>query len=132
MNTSEVTREETRASESSQPTLPVYRPRTNLYETAEGYRVECALPGVGEQDVDVRLEDARLVLRAQARLVEPESASGLQLVRCEFEPARYETSFRLGEDVDPTTIRATLKHGLLRLDVKRRAKVEHKIPIQNG
>jgi HSP20 family protein len=129
MNTTQVQKSENRASESA---LPVYRPRTNLYETAEGYRVECALPGVGEDDVDVRVEDERLTLRATARLGTPESANGWQLVRCEFEPARYETSFRLGEDVDPATIRATLKHGLLRLDVQRRAKVEHKIPIQHG
>lgn len=130
MNTNVVSASnEVRANETN---LPVYRPRTNLYETTDGYRVECALPGVGEQDADVRLEGDRLVLRAAAKLIEPDGAHNLQLVRCEFEPARYETSFRLGEDVDPATIRATLKHGLLRIDVKRRAKVEHRIPIQQG
>jgi HSP20 family protein len=128
MNTTQATNHET----TTERALPLRRPRTNLYETSDGYRVECALPGVGEQDVDVRLEGNLLSLSAQSRVAEPEGTSGLALVRAEFEPARFETSFRLGEDVDPASVRASLKHGLLRIDVRRRASVEQKIPIQQG
>lgn len=111
--------------------LPRVRPLTNLIETSEGYRLEFLLPGVAEKDVDVRLEGDVLTLRATPSIEEP-AGNEWRLVRNEFEPARFEHSFRLGRGLDPASIRAQLRHGLLRIDVRRATTVEQRIPVKQG
>ena len=114
--------------------LPTIRPRTNLSETPDGFLLECALPGVDEKDVQVELEGSVLTLRAESRLAEAspnaDGAAELRCVRAEFFPALYARSFRLGEGLDPASVRASLKHGLLRIDVRRLAPVQRRIEIK--
>ncbi len=108
--------------------LPSVRPLTNVIETKDGYRLEFLLPGVAEKDVDVRLEGEVLTLRAVPTV--EEVTDGWRLVRGEFELARFEHSFRLGRGMDPDSIRAELRNGLLRIELKRVAPVEQRIPVR--
>lgn len=111
-------------------TLSELRPRTNLSETPEGYLLECALPGVAEKDVQVELEGNVLSLRAEGRI--PEAAGDMRVVRAELAPAVYARSFRLGEGLDPASVKASLKHGLLRIEVRRATPVQRRIDVQAG
>lgn len=119
-----------RTNDAGVPVLPELRPRTNLSETADGYLLECALPGVAEKDVQVELEGSVLRLRAEAKLAEP--ANDMRVVRAELQPAVYARTFRLGEGLDPASVRASLKHGLLRIEVRRATPVQRRIDVQAG
>lgn len=134
MNTCNTTSGDPRANATvaKETALPTVRPLTNLIETKEGFRLEFLLPGVAEKDVDVRVEGDLLVLRAMPSVEEPVdgAAEGWRLVRGEFELARFEHGFRLGRGVDPASIRAELKGGLLRIELKRMAPVEQRIPVR--
>jgi HSP20 family protein len=107
---------------------PVLRPRTNRVETASGYTLEIALPGVEEQDLEIQLENDVLTVGADVRFEEPE---GLRLVHAEFAPARYMRRFQLGSGLDPESVRAQFRNGLLRIDVRRRAPVEKRIQVNH-
>ena len=45
-----------------------YTPRVDIYESAEEVVLQCDMPGVKPQDVDVRLEKGELVIRGDGDL----------------------------------------------------------------
>lgn len=104
-------------------------PRTDVYSGDESCVLVCELPGVAEADVEVKLDGTVLHVSARTSWSEP---GELRLVHGEFEPARYERRFRLGEHLDRDSIRATLRDGLLRIDVKARAESARKIEVESA
>ncbi|HIE10990.1 MAG TPA: Hsp20/alpha crystallin family protein, partial [Kiritimatiellae bacterium] len=72
--------------------LPVYVPAADVYEAPDRYVISVDLPGVGESDLELNLEEG--VLRIAAVRPELQEAQGRSLIQ-EWEPCRYERSFRL-------------------------------------
>ena len=104
-------------------------PRTDVYASDETCVLVCELPGVAEADVEVKLDGAVLHVSARTSWNAPE---GARLVHGEFEPVQYERRFRLGEHLDRDSIRATLRDGLLRIDVRARTEAARKIEIRGA
>lgn len=103
-------------------------PRTDVFAGDEGAVLVCELPGVAESDVDVQLDGDVLHVSARAGWAAPEN---LRLVHGEFEPVRYERRFRLGDHLDRESVRATLRDGLLRIDVAPRANPARRIEVRS-
>ncbi len=102
-------------------------PPTDIHETDLAMILEADLPGVGDGDVEVRLEDSVLSLRAQARSTIPGEARRLYE---EAGPREFVRSFILGDDVDMGRISAELKDGVLRLTLPRADRGRRRIEIQ--
>jgi HSP20 family molecular chaperone IbpA len=104
-------------------TQPVFVPPTDIYETEDAVVLVADMPGVGEKDVDVQLEQGVLTIRGH---VTPEDHEGFQPAYGEYRVGDYERSFTLSDEVDPEGIDATLKNGVLRLDLRKKEEVKPK------
>lgn len=101
-------REETRSQER------YVTPPVDIYETAEGLIVKADLPGVGKENLDVRVENNLLTIRGKSANVTP----GEPIYR-EYELVNFFRQFELNEKVDQARISADLKHGVLTLQLPK-------------
>jgi HSP20 family molecular chaperone IbpA len=105
-------------------------PRADVYETEENVFVVVDMPGVGEDSIDITLENNILTINGNSTLDTPE---GYSLAFAEYEPGDYERSFRLTDRINREGIQATYKDGVLRLVLPKaeEAKVR-KISVTTG
>ncbi|MFQ5731952.1 MAG: Hsp20/alpha crystallin family protein [Planctomycetaceae bacterium] len=92
------------------------RPAVDVVKSAEAFTLSADLPGVGESDVDVTVEENVLRIRASAAAPQFEDASPLL---SEYDACDYERRFTISDDVDRDHIDATLKDGVLTLTLPR-------------
>jgi HSP20 family protein len=107
----------------------VLTPRCDIFESDGVVHVVAEMPGVDESAVDVSVERNVLTIRGRFDAVAPE---GLRPLWREFDGGVYQRSFELTSGVDANAIRASMKHGLLRLDVPKHRPALRKIPVHVG
>lgn len=99
----------------------------DIYEDASGLVIEAALAGVDPGQVEVTLEQQRLVLSAPG----PAAAEGQRYLHSEIFHGNLRRVFNLPEEIDPERAQATCNNGLLRLVLPRRAPERKLIPINH-
>ena len=91
-------------------------PLIDIHEAPEGLILEADLPGAGEEDVVIQVEDNVLSLRARVTAPVPEGARTLhEEYRCD----EYQRSFILSDEVERGRITAELRNGVLRLTLPK-------------
>lgn len=95
----------------------VWVPAVDVKSTSKRYTVEAELPGMTRNDVDVRVEDDRLVLSAE-REEETEKESESYLRKERFARS-YTRTFRLPSDVNRAKIEAEFSDGVLTVTLPR-------------
>lgn len=101
----------------------IYRPLTDIMETADGVTLMLEMPGVAASDVDVTLEKRVLTIRGKVHPTAPET---LQLAYAEYGEGDFERSFTLSDDFDPDKIDASVVNGVLTLKLPRAAEAQPK------
>lgn len=91
-------------------------PRADIYETDDQIVVVVDVPGASENSIDITLEKNVLTINAY---VEPEDREGYALSLAEYEVGDYQRSFRLSDEVDRENIEASIKDGVLRLELAK-------------
>lgn len=107
---------------------PVYTPNARILEDSGKLVLLVDLPGVGEPELELSLDANVLTLRARMNLAAP---ADQEPAWSEFRPGRFEREFRLGEELDPASIQAVLKNGVLRIELARR-ETTRRIPVSAG
>jgi len=92
--------------------------RTHLSTDEDGWTLTADLPGVGANEVAVKVEHDVLTLSSKRSLAVPD---GYEPVRRERRDWDFERSFRLGPDVDPAGVQAAFSDGRLSVTLPRRA-----------
>lgn len=92
-----------------------WQPAVDVRETKDAYQVDVALPAVDPRDVDVELRDGTLTLTGERRA--SDSQDNGRVHRRELRYGKFTRSFRLPEDADADSIRATAKNGLVSIVV---------------
>jgi HSP20 family molecular chaperone IbpA len=95
-----------------------YVPRVDIYETGEAIVLLTDMPGVDEKSVDITLEKNVLTINGT---VETETPDNYSLSYAEYESGDYERSFNLSNEIDREKIEATVKNGVLRLNLPKAA-----------
>lgn len=95
---------------------PVATPRVDIYERPEGVVLVADLPGVSEQTVDIELEGDLLTISARPAFEMPE---GFEQTYGEFRASGFYRQFRIGERVDREKIQASVRHGVLRVELPK-------------
>jgi HSP20 family protein len=111
--------------ETSERASRTVSPRVDIYEIDKAYVLVADLPGVAPGGLDVEAERGTLVIRG--RVEHPTTPPDYQ----EFELADYQRAFTLTEDLDTDGTSATLRDGVLRVEIPKSPKMQpKKIPVR--
>lgn len=99
-------------------------PPVDIFETDQSFVMLADLPGVGPDGLEVSTERDTLTIRG--RTDRPEEEPDYQ----EFVLSDYRRTFALTEDLDISQVSATLKDGVLRIQIAKSPRLQPKrIPI---
>jgi HSP20 family protein len=125
------------AQKAQQSTLPdregtrivTYTPRVDILERDDELVLFADVPGVKQQDVDLRFENGELVLHGRCA---PRQPSG-SVVAEEYGIGDFYRAFTISEQIDPEKIRASLQAGVLTVHLPKHERVKpRKITVKGG
>ncbi|MCI0395315.1 MAG: Hsp20/alpha crystallin family protein [Chloroflexi bacterium] len=93
-----------------------YMPNVDIFETGDRVILLADMPGVSEDSLDITLEKNVLTIRGYTAAQAPE---GFQPAYAEYGVGNYERTFALSDEVDRNQIEATIKNGVLRLEMPK-------------
>ncbi len=103
--------------------VKTFVPRVDIYETKDSIFFIADMPGVDEKTVDVELEKNTLTILGR---VENGTLKDHSLLLSEYEVGDYERAFTLSYEIDRENIEATVKNGILRLELPKSEKIKPK------
>ncbi len=101
--------------------VKTFIPRVDIYETKDAIFLIADMPGVDEKTVDIELEKNILTITGR---VEDGRSRDYNLIFSEYEVGDYERSFALSDEIDRDKINATVKQGVLLLELPKAEKVK--------
>lgn len=108
--------------------VKTFVPRVDIYENKDSMFLIADMPGVDEKAVDIELEKNILTIIGR---VENGRVKDAAMMYSEYEIGDYERVFTLSDEIDHNKIVATVKNGVLRLELPKAEKVKaRKITIQ--
>jgi HSP20 family protein len=103
-------------------------PAVNIRETAEGFEVEMAAPGMTKEDFKVELDGNMLTINSEKQNVK-ENEDGERYTRREFSYQSFQRSFQLPKDVvDSDKIEARYENGVLHLVIPKKENAKQRPP----
>lgn len=107
-----------------------FRPKVDILENDEALWVRADMPGVDSGSVEVSLEDEVLTLAGHVGLDEYDE---LEPVYTEYNVGHWEHRFRIGTRIDAARIAASVKLGVLEIELPKAASVQpRRIEIAAG
>ena len=92
-------------------------PAATFLEKPESYEIKVQLPGVGKEDVELKMEGKTLALKTHTKYQNP---AGFKQVAAEFERTNYAISADLPEKADTSALKAKLENGVLAIEIGKR------------
>ena len=112
--------------ESTERSTRTIAPPVDIFETDQSFVVLADLPGVGPDGLEVISERDTLTIRGRTDRSEEEPDYQ------EFVLSDYRRTFALTEDLDVSQVSATLKDGVLRIQIAKSPRLQPKrIPIKS-
>jgi HSP20 family molecular chaperone IbpA len=103
--------------------VKTFVPRVDIYENKDSLFLLADMPGVDEKTVDIELE--KNILKITGR-VENGRIQDAAMMYSEFEIGDYERVFTLSDEIDRDKVVASVKNGVLRLELPKTEKVKPK------
>lgn len=102
----------------------------DVSETDNEIRITAELPGVAEEDIDVRLDDDVLTIRGEKKFEQKDEKENYHFIERSF--GTFQRSLRLPGPVEPDQIKAHFDNGVLTVTLPRSARQERarRIPVQ--
>ena len=94
----------------------VFVPRADIVETTDAVVLTADMPGVDDGSVDITVENRVLTIVGR---VDTDAPEGYRLGYREYRTGDYQVSFRLSDAIDPDKITATVKDGVLKLELSK-------------
>lgn len=88
---------------------PLFQPRFDIAENENELTLYGDLPGVQQDDLDIRYENEQLLISGRVA----ERNAGLQLLRQEYRVGDFQRTFTIGEAIDAEAIGAEIHNGVL-------------------
>jgi len=104
--------------------VAVWTPAVNTYEDKDGFVLTCDLPGLDQQDVNLKLDNHTLSITGTRRLEHEKNRESYHRVECVF--GTFARSFSLPAEVDTARIEASMKNGVLTVRLPRREETKPK------
>ena len=97
-------------------------PALDLSETADGYLVEVAAPGIRPEDVQITLENNVLTIKGELRQEAQDKQRNFHRVERRY--GAFQRTIALPSTVKSDAIKAELSNGILRLDIPKAEEVK--------
>ncbi len=109
-----------------------FAPDLDVHETAQGLELSADLPGMSEDDIELRLEGDLLTLSGEKRDQREKAEGGRHMSERCF--GRFQRSFRLPFAPDAAQVQARFDKGVLHVSLPRPAQMQGggRIPIQGA
>lgn len=95
------------------PRTSTYIPDFDILRTDDRIILQGDVPGLDPDDLDVRFEDGNLTLAGK---IEPRQTEK-KMIRQEYGIGNYQRDFSIGEDIDVEAITATLRDGVVTIEL---------------
>jgi len=108
----------------------IWRPVVDVRETDKDIIVHAELPGLKKDDININIEDNVLTLSGERS--HTEKTENERYHRIERSYGKFQRSFALPENTDPSTIQANFENGVLELTVPKSAPktpTKHRVAI---
>jgi len=92
-----------------------FRPSVDIYEQDDNIIVECELPGVDRDEIDISLENDRLTIQGERTRETEEKDEERDYYRSERRFESFQRSFSLPQNVARDQIKATFDDGVLKV-----------------
>lgn len=105
-------------------------PKVEIKEKDKHYKVSVEIPGMNENDINVTLKENSLVLEGERKSESKKEEDGYYST--EFSYGSFYRSIPLNEEVNPDSVKASYKNGILTIDldkIKSSSQNAKKIPI---
>ncbi len=96
------------------------RPPVNIFEDASGITLEADMPGVSKDRLQLQVDKDSLLIEGEIGFAMPE---GMEALHADVRATRFSRSFALSRELDSDHVDASLKDGVLRLRIPKRAEV---------
>jgi HSP20 family protein len=97
-------------------------PAVDIYDDGEKVLIKLEIPGVKQEDVDIRVENQTLSVRGERKYDSEEKKEHFQRVERHY--GSFYRSFSLPISVDTENIGATYEAGVLKLELKKKASAQ--------
>jgi len=98
-------------------TMRRWMPAMDLLETGDHFVLRADLPGMGEEDVNIELEDSTLTISGERRTEHESSGEGFY--RVERASGAFHRSLTLPKGVDPEAVTASFDRGVLEVRIPK-------------
>ncbi|MFU8817631.1 MAG: Hsp20/alpha crystallin family protein [Pseudomonadales bacterium] len=97
------------------------RPAGDIFEHADGITILLDMPGVSKERLDINTDRNSLVVEGEIQIDLPKEMESLY---ADVRNTHYRRAFSLsGEQLDTNGVEATLKNGVLRINIPKREEV---------
>ena len=97
-------------------------PAVDIYDDGEKVSIKLEIPGVKQEDVDIRVENQSLVVKGERKFESEEKKENFQRVERHY--GSFYRSFTLPTSVDTDSIAATYDAGVLKVELKKKASAQ--------
>jgi HSP20 family protein len=99
-------------------------PAVDVYEDEHKVTLKLEVPGISEDDLDIRLENNTLTVRGERKFEEEEKEENFH--RIERRYGSFARSFTLPNTLDTENVQAKYEDGVLRIELAKRAEAKPK------
>ena len=99
-------------------TTSSFVPAVDVYEDEHKVTLKLEIPGINQEDVDIRLENNTLTVRGERKFEKEEKEENFH--RIERSYGRFTRSFTLPSSVDPENVNAEFENGVLKVAIPKR------------
>ena len=118
-------------SESESLATGSFVPAVDIYEDAQHVALKLEVPGVKQEDLDIRVENQTLTVRGERKFEAEEKEENFHRIERRF--GSFVRSFTLPQTVDPETVKAAYENGVLNVTIAKKAEAKPKqIKVELG
>ncbi len=108
-----------------------WTPAVDIMENDGEIIIICETPGVSEEDIDIQVAEGVLVVSGEKKFKGDKQEE--KYFRLERSFGKFSRSFAIPNAIDTSSIKASLKNGILRITLAKRPDIEPKtIKIEKG
>ncbi len=94
---------------------------TDIKESDKGYELEMDLPGFKKEEIKASIENGYLIISAEKGLEkDTRDDEGKKYIHRERYTGSCQRAFYVGDEIEQDDIKASFKHGILRLDIPKK------------